>query len=369
MFLRGVMWYYEIRTPTLRIVKSTGFKKDDREKAKEAYQTALTIAKVKPPRTVAEKLLAAVYEREDRKRIAVGQMWAVYEKWFETKKKKVDPSTWRRRRNRFNALCVWCAERGVKFVDDLTVDVASEYIATMEGKANKTQRIHAMEMSAIWSGAEQMLPGIHNPWRAACPADDGSGERRDIFTADEQARVLAAAKEIGHDWYGVCMVAKWTGQRYGDCATVEWGRLEDAKKKKVLERGVVDLDAGVIVLDPSKTRRHGTRLFIPIAEELASCLGAIRKESGPLFPKHAAYYAVENTMDPPFSDVLAKAGITEGYHDFHSWRHTFRSMLGDACVPDATANRFGGWTSAKMGAHYDHSAHLAEMREALARIK
>lgn len=369
MFLRGQMWYYEIRTSSMRIVKSTGFKKEEKERASEAYQTALTIAKVKPPRSVAEKLLAAVYEREDKQRLAVGQIWTVYEKWFERKKKRVDPDTWRRRRNRFNAFCVWCAERGVKFAEDITVDVASEYIATMSEKSNKTQRIHAMELSGIWSGVAQMMPGIHNPWKAACPADDGSAERRDVFSPADQQRILEAAKKIGHDWYGVCMVGKWTGQRYGDCATLEWGRLEEAKKKKVLERGVVDLDAGIIVLDPSKTRRHGTRLFLPIAAPLAEYLVSIRKDKGCLFHQHAAYYAVDNTMDPSFSAVLQRAGVTGGYYDFHSWRHTFRSQLGEASVSDETANRFGGWTAPKMGAHYDHSAHLAEMREALARIK
>jgi integrase len=46
----------------------------------------------------------------------------------------------------------------------------------------------------------------------------------------------------------------------------------------------------------------------------------------------------------PFKDVLAKAGIKEGGHTFHSWRHTFRTRLSEAGVSDDLAKRLGGWT-------------------------
>lgn len=85
--------------------------------------------------------------------------------------------------------------------------------------------------------------------------------------------------------------------------------------------------------------------------------------------EQAMCYIHNEMVSPSFADVLAKAGVTDGYYDFHSFRHTFRSRLGDAQVSDATANRFGGWTSPRMGAHYDHARHIDEMRAALSAVE
>lgn len=367
LFLRGNVWWYEIKRPTMRIVKSTGFRKPDKAKAEAVYQAALLGAKVRPQRSIIEGMLDAIYSTA-RERLRIEAMWPLYESWFNGKGKQVDIRTWARRRNRFQALVDWCSASRLPFAEDVSVEMARRYVATLEG-ANKTIRVKVMDLSCVWSACAQMSPGLHNPWPAACPADDGSGERRDVFTREQMARVLETAEEVGHDWYGICLAARWIGQRYGDCATLEWGRLEWAKAQPVLDHGVVDMDERVIVLDPKKTRRHATRIYIPIADELAEFLEQRRKDDGFLFPEHAVRYLGRDMMSPSFATVLALAGVTDGYFDFHSWRHTFRSMLGDAGVDDATANRFGGWTAPKMGAHYDHAKHLVEMADALRRIK
>lgn len=46
--------------------------------------------------------------------------------------------------------------------------------------------------------------GLPNPWRAACPDDDGSSKRLEAFSPDEEARVLAAdvAAEYIYDAFG-----------------------------------------------------------------------------------------------------------------------------------------------------------------------
>ena len=80
----------------------------------------------------------------------------------------------------------------------------------------------------------------------------------------------------------------------------------------------------------------------------------------------AAYPAM---FSPPFSAVLAKAGLSSPSFTFHSWRHTFRTRLADAGVSDDAARRLGGWTNLGMAAHYDHSKHLPELRAAISAMQ
>lgn len=367
MFKRGNIWWYEIKLPTRRIQSSTGLK--DRKMAEKVYRQALCGSKDGVERSVVEKQLARIYAESTR--MPMTEIWTNYMAWYTAKGKSIDHKTMVRRKGRFDTFVQWCSTNRVLFVDQMTVSVARQYIASLEG-ANKTVRLKAKDLSTVWTACSQEIPGLHNPWPAACPSDDGSAEVREPFTADEARRVIEIAKESGHEWYGMCITAKWTGQRYGDCATLEFGKFEEAKAKKELKRGAVDVDTGVIVLDPQKTRRHGTRLYIPIAKELATFLRTLPGK-GLLFPEHAGFYERPNGNPLPFpfafSTILELANVDTANHTFHSWRHTLRSNLAEACVPDSIANRFGGWKNPKMGSHYDHSMHLDEMREALGKIK
>jgi integrase len=47
---------------------------------------------------------------------------------------------------------------------------------------------------------------------------------------------------------------------------------------------------------------------------------------------------------------------------FHSWRHTFRTLLAKAGVAKATAQKLGGWTT-DIGEDYNH--HHAALEKAI----
>lgn len=372
LFLRGDVWYYEVRKPTRRVVKSTGFRKSERAKAEAVYRAVCIAMSVGTERSIVESMLDSIYSGRGpaTDELPVSSIWSVYEDWARGKGKVVSAKETRDRRSVLRAFEDFAISHRVPTVERVDVALARAFMAGLGG-ANKTRRNKASALATIWEALAQMRPGIHNPWRAACPDDDGTGERRDAFTSDERARVLAAAEAIGHHWREVCLVGLYTGQRYGDCATLVWGDASAAaSSRQPLEVGVVDLARGEIVLDPSKTRRHGTRLVIPMADALREALESMPRGSDGqyLFPEHAVRAAQRSAMDPPFRDILARAGVTEGYHDFHSFRHTLRTMLTEAGVSRDVASRFGGWTTARMGDHYDHGRDLDGMRAALARV-
>lgn len=354
LFLRGNVWWFEIRNTKIRIVKSTGFKKPDKKKAEAVYSACRLGVATKPKRSAMEAILDALYSNSTPEQtLPLSSVWLVYEDWMRGKAKIVSPKTISERKAVLARFIEFATPKKVIDITDVSVSIARQYVATaLAGKANKTVRNVVQNLATIWEACSQVQPGIHNPWKAACPDNDGSGRRRDHFTEEERVRIFAACKEVGHEWYGTSLVACYTGLRYGDVAKLEWKS--------------VDLEAGIIRVTPSKTKRHGTRVVLPIAAPLVAFLQSLPNKEGFVFPEHAVAYRTNN-VQPPFAEVLKIAGVV-GYHDFHSWRHTFRSMLAAAGVSDETARRMGGWTNLTMAAHYDHDPHLDEMREAVSKI-
>lgn len=348
LFLRGSVWWYEYRTTKLRVVKSTGFRKDDRAKAEAAFAAFKLGIGVKPRRSAMEAMLDAIYSTaRTQDGFPLASVWAVYEDWMKGKARVVKRKTLVVRRTSVRLFVEFCLKRGITDMGDASVPVARQFVATLADKSNKTVRNRINDLSTVWEACSQIRPGVFNPWKAACPDDDGSSQRRDVFSAVERERVFAACRETGHDWYGVSLVACYTGLRYGDIATLDWSSL--------------DMDAKTLRLTQRKTDKP---VVVPLARDVYGFLALMPRREGFVFPEHACAYTSNRKMRPAYAEVLKLAEV-DGYHDFHSWRHTFRSMLAEAGVSDDTAMRLGGWTNLAMSRHYDHDPHLREMREAV----
>ena len=193
-----------------------------------------------------------------------------------------------------------------------------------------------------------------NPWPLVLPGDDS--ERLPPFTPEQEKAVIEAADAIGKGWGLACRIARATGLRYGDVATLKWSE--------------VDLDKGVLRLRPAKTARHGIDVIVPVCTAVRDALGALWAKQGGtseyVLPGHAEAYPHPHKGEPgAFSVVLTKAGVTGGRHTFHSWRHTFRTRLAEAGVSDELAKRLGGWTEDKTAMRYDHDGRIDELRAAV----
>lgn len=196
-----------------------------------------------------------------------------------------------------------------------------------------------------------MHPNIHNPWKAACPDNDGSSVRHEAFSSEQIQAVLAEAKKVGYDWYRASLIALYTGLRFGDVATLQWSQ--------------VDLAARVIKVTPSKTKRSsGVEVWIPIADTLYDEL----KEGGEGFVLPILGVQYPNPPDIPFSTVLKAVGLTGREWGFHSWRHTANTRMAEAGIPSNIREMICGWTGSKMAKHYDHARHLDELTQAVKSI-
>lgn len=358
IFLRGNIWWFEYRTRRERVVKSTGLDKSRKREAQAVFDAFRLAKATKQTRMSMERILDAIYSPniiERNSGISLDAVWIAYEDWQRGKGRQVSPKFAAARRKLWEHFKDWAEKRGCRVLSDIDVDLAREFVAELRsnGKKNKTLRNKATVLGQIWTAIGQLHQGVHNPWRAACPDDDGSSERLEPFSHEEEERIFAICREMGGDWLLASTIARWTGLRYGDVAHLEWGDVDFA-------RGVIDTI-------PNKTKRHKVRVVIPMSADLVDVLkGANRAHEGFIVPSCAAAYP--KSPEPSFADILTKAGIDTNTHTFHSWRHTFRTRLAEAGVSDEVSRRLGGWTNLKMAAHYDHASHLPEMREAIQKM-
>ena len=361
LFRRSNVWWFEYRTRKVRVVKSTGFsvlERENRKKAQAVYDAVRLAHQTHIPRMAMENILSAVYQEAEvaRVQIPLDGIQGVYDEWMKGKGRVVSEKMDVNRRHLLKRFVGWCGEKKVVDAVDVTVGVAREYVRELkgQGKSNKTVRTYCQYLGGIWRVCQQMGQEIGNPWVAACPDLDGTGMRHGAFTEEEERRVLMAARQFGHGWYLASMIARWTGLRYGDVARLEWG--------------AIDWEEKVIHVIPSKTRKHGVEVCIPIAPALWEALEGEKAARGGacegfILPEHAVNYPHPHRW--PFSMVLKAVGLDVKEYTFHSWRHTFRTRLAEAGVSSEVARRLGGWTNNEMAAHYDHASHLGEMREAI----
>jgi integrase len=209
-----------------------------------------------------------------------------------------------------------------------------------------------------------------NPAAAVEPLrDDGEGSRQP-FTAEELQALLIAAEG---EWYGVVMVALYTGARLTDTVRMKWG--------------AVDLAECIIRLRPQKTARSkkSRELVIPILPPLEKWLLAQSvpdNAEAPLFPVLSEKSAGgAHGLSSTFRRILDKAGIAPGVarakdgkagrnlseKSFHSLRHTFNSWLANAGVPQEIRQRILGHASGRMNDGYTHLSP-ATLRAALAEV-
>ncbi len=291
---------------------------------------------------------------EDRTKLE--DVWGEYISAYNASGRTVTGQTLSARRGSLRRFIVWrdAAAPGVRSIEDVTRRVAGSYAAWLATQpiAQKTRRDNILELSGIWRALMRFREALTNPWSYVIPAR-GESVRTDAFTTDEERRVMAAARREGHGWWLACMVARHTGLRYRDVALLRWSE--------------VDLGRGVIALRPRKTRRHNISVTVPIARPLRTALERARTEARSewVIPEQATIARSHKTSASRFSGLLLRAGITDGRHTFHSWRHTFRSRLGAAGVGTETAMRLCGHTTREMSAWYDHADHIEEMREAV----
>jgi integrase len=316
---------------------------------------------------IAVKILRDLYGVGDTGKTPLEDVWSIYLQTLKALgKNQVAPKTLHDRKSAVENFVIWINKTipDINNVQQITSRIASQYASVLaaSGKATKTRKNILANLNTVWTIAAKSIDNLTSPWNRLAPAQIDS-VRRLAFTLDEEKRILEIAKKDDKKtWYYISILARYTGLRYGDCATITWADI--------------DLENNIISVIPNKTAKHRIKVVLPIVAPLKNALLEIVKKDTPnayLFPAHAfaydegkgSYFLKQNN----FAAILKEAGLDTRYYTFHSWRHTLRTRLAEAGVSTETAMRICGHTTAEMSRHYDHDLHIEELRDALTKTQ
>lgn len=364
------------KRPGKFIRQSTGT--DDRVAALEIEKSVSLAVRGKVEQSAMERILRAIYRTtEGLTGMRLEEAWGRYTHVLEQRGKQQGSKTVTTLHTELDALVSWAKEKkGLRIVREVTSEVALEYAAWIkkngkllkDGKRaplkDKSRKNKIAGLSSIWRVLAGIEPEIGDPWRNCIPIVKDS-ERGQAFTREQEAAIIEAARSSKlPEWATICIVARYTGLRKADVFKLKWSQ--------------VDMKRGVIELEPSKTRNYQIAVSVPMVKILRDELEAFQNRGGGsdakkgsgslmkgekyLFPRFAGAYP-NDPWEEDFGKILDRAGVRGKGLTFHSYRHTFRTRLKEAGVPDELAKELGGWTQDATLARYNHADETEKLRE------
>lgn len=318
----------------------------------------ISIARKAPSFEDAVEVLRIMFNRQDDSSIGIDTAWETYERMAQAVGKlNIAAKTLKTRKLTLERFIEWLKRNSanVRTIEGVTGEIAvayAEHLSCCSSRKSHTRKNIISDLSVIWKMLEKKSGKVSNPWKNIAPTIT-DGTRIMDFTPKQQNAVLKAAKEVGDDWYPICVIALHTGLRYGSIATLTW---DD-----------VNMDEGTIHLKPRKTERYDIAVDLPIIKPLMDILKDIPRTGKYLFPLHAKLYnktSGNRYRRIKFKNVLDAAGI-KGEYTFHSWRHTASTRLAKAGADIETRKKILGHTQDSTAARYDHDSHLGEIRKAM----
>jgi integrase len=187
------------------------------------------------------------------------------------------------------------------------------------------------------------------------------------FSMEQVSALLTVAADFcGHgDWKGMILGGLYTGARIGDLAKLQWAS--------------VDLASQTITFTQGKT---GGVVRIPMRPELREWLRAQRQSEVHVFTTLCKLPVGGPTgLSSRFGSLMRSAGIVaENAREarggvgrkvtllsFHSFRHTFNSMLANAGVSQELRQAMTGHASAQINDKYTH-LKMASLSEAVSKL-
>jgi integrase len=239
------------------------------------------------------------------------------------------------------------------------------------GLTPTTVNLDVTVLSAAFAAAVRQGLIPVNPCAGVEALKDKGQHRKDTFTTEQIGALLNVAEG---EWKGLILVAFYTGQRLGDCATVCWRNIDLVSEMKAIR------------FQQEKTGEELVSMIHPELEDYLLSLPTAKNDDDFLFPA-IAEQAQRNIS--PLSKVFrklmklaniesrkvraaGKGAVRTVYGlSFHSLRHSFNSILANAGVSEEMRMALTGHKSRDVHQRYTHH-ELERMRAAvslLPRIK
>lgn len=320
-------------------------KKRDRKEAeailKEIEASRGLVAQQKERRDIkdliVERAMAASAVLVQQK-TAFDDAWRVY--LNDPRTKAMKDSSYKRVLSCWNRFAAYAASR-FSHVEQVTYDDATVYIESIKGDLSSgTVLLHKTALHGIFSRIRRPLGLSDNPFDDLYVQRPQRKNHR-CFTREEIQKIFNALPPDS-EWYGVSAVSLYTGMRLGDCCTLRAEEIKD----------------GFICREVRKLSRYGSEQVTAIHPDLLGILEE-RKQwypSGFLFPKLATSYH-GSVPARFFGKLLRSLNIQDenSVVDFHSFRHTFNTLLIEGGVDLGIRLRLTGHSNVNTNQIYNHA--------------
>jgi integrase len=250
----------------------------------------------------------------------------------------------------------WAGAAGIVTLRDVTPAVARQFAADLwaDGVSAGTFNKHVGLLRSLWATLSVPCGLRDNPWAGVRRVPSDVQGRRE-FSEDQLRAICGRASGA---WRCMVGIGLYTALRLGDVACLPWSAL--------------DLEAAVLCVIPSKTRRKGpgAAVTVPLHRGLVTMLRDWRAVSGGsewVFPEQRSVYLGDRSvLARQFGDILRECGIATredpGEHraraicryGFHSLRHSFVSICRRAGVAEMVVMELVGHGSPAMTRLYTH---------------
>ncbi len=302
-------------------------------------------------RGFARRLMQGIGEK-----LAVSDVWETWVQHPNTGNPA--PKTLEGYRGQWRRFERWMASEGIEYLHEVTPSHAEKYAADLWGSgiSPRTFNGHTKFLRSLFKVLRRVASIEVNPFEDIRLRDSATESRRS-FTVKELETIFSESKG---DLRYLVALGVFTGMRLGDCVCLRWDE--------------VDLEAGLIRHVPSKTKRKGKEVVVPIHAMLTPMLAKLRRSrrGKHLFPKLVETYERDpSAISKAFSKFLRdQCGIeTNEAADslsgqrknsvsrvgFHSLRHSFVSLCAAEGVPQVVMQELVGHGSPAMTAIYSHS--------------
>jgi len=247
----------------------------------------------------------------------------------------------------------WIPSCAVEYLHEISETHAQDYISDLwkSHVAPRTFNGHAKFLKSMFRVLRVKAGLIENVWDNI-KAMDKETQGRENFTPEELITICAKATGSIRYMLGLGL---YTGMRLGDVVNLKWDNIGKDS----------------IMIIPSKTKRKGKKITLPIHPVLRTLLNELRKQTGNdgyLFSaEHNIHQKDDSAVSRRFQKFLEDCGIvtTEkgGIHrrkavvrkGFHSLRHSFVSLCAANRVPQVAIQELVGHGSPTMTALYSHA--------------
>lgn len=250
-----------------------------------------------------------------------------FEKFTHSKKRRKETKerTLKGYRQQFDRFMKW-SPGTIRTMRDLTPALCERYIDDLEAVDKKTGKPcmnadtvdkHISFLKYLWSAVDPAWP---NPWIGL-----HSGKEHSVrhFRRLTLAECQTLYEKTPREYRLLFLLGFSTGQRLVDLATLQWSQ--------------VDCGHRVITITPTKTdRRTAKTVIIPMTKQVYDELSAIAG-TGDVLPEIAQRYRANSaSVSKAIVKIMHDNDVLDGKHgkaSFHSFRHTFASLLDEKGCP------------------------------------